>query len=641
MPPASKHPSLQTRLRYSLENLLSKGTLAQIGLLSLFSGMVVLCAVLFVVDEQIHPQGTDAYGFWDALWIAMAHVFDGGTMGNDTAPGWSFRAVMFVLTVVGLLVVSALIGLLTSGLVAKLEELRRGRSFVLEEDHTLILGWSPAVFTVVSELAIANEHRKRPRIVILADRDKVEMETELATKVPEMGRTRVICRTGSPIDLDDLGIVNPNAARSIIVLAPDGEDADTQVIKTILALVNGPDRKVGPYHIVAEIREPKKREVAQLVGGDEVEVVLASEVITRLTVQTCFQSGLSIVYQELFDFDGDEIYLHEEPLLAGHTFADALKAFDKSAVIGLRFAADGRNELNPPMDTVLAPGDQLFAIAKDQQSVRLTSLVPPPVDPSRVKDSQTHTASGPRRTLILAWNHRVPFIIREMDYYVEPGSEVTVVADVPEPEAAVEALKPFLHNQSVMFWRGDTTDRNTLEALDIYTYNHVIVMGYTEHLGHEEADARTLVTLLYLRQLVENSRAKVNIVSEMLNVRNRELARVTKVDDFIVSSKLVSLIMSQVSENKHLNAVFQDLLDAEGQEIYLKPASDYVDCGSPVNFYTVVEAALRRGEVALGYRRLAPEFRGGAMDGVVVNPAKSELVDFKPDDRIIVLAEGM
>jgi hypothetical protein len=370
-----------------------------------------------------------------------------------------------------------------------------------------------------------------------------------------------------------------------------------------------------------------------------VELVLSSEVVSRITVQTCLHSGLSVVYTELFDFDGDEIYLHEEPLLVGRTFADALKAFQSSAVIGMRYA-DGRIELNPPMDTVLAKGDKLFAIARDQKSVELTHLVPPPVDLAAVVEGQRKGKPGPRRTLILAWNHRVPFIIREMDYYVEPGSEVTVVADVPEPATALPHLEAFLHNQKVSFWRGDTTDRNILEALDLYTYHHVIVMGYTEHLGLEEADARTLVTLLYLRDLVEKTNAKVNIVTEMLNVRNRELAKVTKVDDFIVSTKLVSLIMSQVSENKHLNAVFADLLDAEGQEIYLKYAEDYVETSAPVNFYTVVEAAARRGEVALGYRRLSPEFRGGPMDGVVVNPDKAQLVALRPDDRIIVLAEG-
>ena len=69
--------------------------------------------------------------------------------------------------------------MIAAGIDTKLADLRRGRSIVLEKDHTVILGWSDSIFTIVRELTLANESRKKPVIVILADRDKVEMEEEL------------------------------------------------------------------------------------------------------------------------------------------------------------------------------------------------------------------------------------------------------------------------------------------------------------------------------------------------------------------------------------------------------------------------------------------------------------------------------
>src|SRR5207245_4071343 len=110
-------------------------------------------------------------------------------------------------------------------------------------------------------------------------------------------------------------------------------------------------------------------------------------------------------------------------------------------------------------------------------------------------------------------------------------------------------------------------------------------------------------------------------------------------DDFIVSDNLVSLLLAQISENKELSAVFQDLFDAEGNELYLKPAGDYVELERPVNFYTVVEAARRRGEVAVGYRLRARGDSVNGAHGVVVNPDKSAAVRFAAADRVIVLAE--
>ena len=128
-------------------------------------------------------------------------------MGGDT--GWGFRVVMLVVTLGGIFVVSALIGVLSAGIDSKLDELRKGRSRVLESDHTIILNWSPSIFDIISELVVANASRKRPRIVIMANKDKVEMEDEIAAKVPTLRNTRVICRSGDPTDLYDLAHRQP------------------------------------------------------------------------------------------------------------------------------------------------------------------------------------------------------------------------------------------------------------------------------------------------------------------------------------------------------------------------------------------------------------------------------------------------
>jgi hypothetical protein len=219
------------------------------------------------------------------------------------------------------------------------------------------------------------------------------------------------------------------------------------------------------------------------------------------------------------------------------------------------------------------------------------------------------------------------------------GSEVTVVAEVEGGEAILANICASLRNQKVTFKHGDITSRRLLEQLDIPTYNHVIVLSYSDSLDPQEADARTLVTLLHLRDMADHGERNFAIVSEMLDVRNRELAEVTRADDFIVSDKLISLMLSQISENKDLTAVFQDLFDPEGSELYLKPAADYVELGKPVNFYTIVESARLRGEIAIGYRLDAQHDKPDEAYGVTVNPDKSGIVTFTERDRIIVLAE--
>jgi hypothetical protein len=113
----------------------------------------------------------------------------------------------------------------------------------------------------------------------------------------------------------------------------------------------------------------------------------------------------------------------------------------------------------------------------------------------------------------------------------------------------------------------------------------------------------------------------------------------TRADDFIVSDRIVSLMLAQVSENKGLNSVFTDIFDPEGSEIYLKPVTDYLKISQPVDFYTVMSAARLRGETAIGYRIYRQSHASDESYGVKLNPDKSELINFTVEDSLIVLAE--
>ncbi len=634
-----KDVTFAQRFRYWFDNYMSKGTAALIGGVGGFSLVVILFAglVITIGGSLLGPESDGArtpLSFPEAAWQALMRTLDAGTMGGDEGSG--YRLVMFAVTLGGVFIVSTLIGVLTSGVESKLDELRKGRSRIIESGHTVILGWSSQVFEIVSELVAANENQRQSCVAILSNEDKIEMEEQIRERVGDTKKTRIVCRTGSPIDLSDLEIISPHTAKSIIILAPETDDADTQTIKAILAITNNPNRRVEPYHIIAEIRDPENLEAARLVGKTEAELVLVDELVSRVTAQTCRQSGLSVIYTELLDFGGDEIYFKEEPSLVGKTFGEAMFVYDDSALMGLYFG-DGKAALNPPMDTIIQAGDKLAVISEDDDTIRLSGITDYKINKNAIRQASSPKPL-PERTLILNWNRRGTNIIKELDNYVASGSLVTVVSETEEVEAEITSECGELKNQTVVFKPGDTTSRRMLDSLDVSSYNHIITLG-GDQMGDQESDACTLVTLLHLRDISDKAGHHFSIVSEMLDVRNRALAEVTRADDFIVSDKLVSLMMSQLSENKALAPVFQDLFDPEGSELYLKPVGDYVALGTPVNFYTVLESARLRNELAIGYRLRADAGNPAKSYGVAVNPTKSAIVTFSEADRIIVLAE--
>jgi hypothetical protein len=261
-----------------------------------------------------------------------------------------------------------------------------------------------------------------------------------------------------------------------------------------------------------------------------------------------------------------------------------------------------------------------------------------PIHAGAIRTQPPHRR-GPERALILGWNWRAPAIINELDQYVAAGSQVSVVADAAGAEAELHARCAGLQNQALTFRAGNTTDRELLDALDVGSYDHVITLSYSDTLGVQQADSRTLITLLHLRDIAERTGGRFSIISELLDVRNRNLAEVTQADDIIVSDRMISLVLAQVAENKRLNRIFDDIFNAEGSEIYLKPVEDYVEVGVPLNFYTVLEAAARRNEIAIGYRHKAHSADRTRSYGVVLNPTKSAEITFAADDRIVVIAE--
>ena len=628
--------SFGQRFRYWFDNVMSHGTPAMIGGLFIVSAAIILVAAILVQITGSAPEGV---GFWGVAWMGLLRTLDSGTMGGDTGSIF-FLAMMLVVTFGGIFVVSALIGVLNNAIEGQMDRLRKGRSQVLETNHTLVLGWSAQIFTVLNELMVANENQSNARIVVLADKDKVEMEDEIRERVEFKGKTRIICRNGSPIDPNDIEITSPHDAKAIIILPPENEDPDTDVIKTTLAVTNNPARRAAPYHIITQIRHAKNMAVLKLVGEkDKVQAILTGELIARVVAQTSRQSGLSMVYTELMNFGGDEIYFKHEPALAGKTFGEALLAFEDSCVMGLR-KTDGTILLSPPMDSRLEKDDQIFALSADDDTIRIS----PTSGLAQINNALIHSSRQPlkpkpEKCLILGWNRSGTTIVHELDNYVPKGSQVTVVADIYNIEKQIRAQGGKLKNQKLVVMEGETTDRDLLNKLGVEEYDHVIVLAYST-MEPQEADAKTLVTLLHLRDMAEKDETPFSIVSEMLDLRNRELAEATQVDDFIVSEHLVSLMMSQLSENGELFDVFTDVFDPEGAEIYLKPISDYVSLGEAVNFYTVVEAARRRGETALGYRLEKEASEAGKSYGVHTNPKKSEAVVFTSDDKVIVIAEN-
>ena len=346
-------------------------------------------------------------------------------------------------------------------------------------------------------------------------------------------------------------------------------------------------------------------------------------------MQTSRQSGAAAVYTELFDYSGDEFYFFEQHGLAGSTYAEAQQAFEAASVVGI---VDGAtSKLNPPADTVLTADQTLIVVVEDDSALegQSRSLTEPALNKL---GQQSSTEARPTQALLIGWNDRAPIVLRELDRYAPPGSTLTVLTAFGDP------VVPSFENLAVTVVKALTTNRAVLEEHVGADLDQIIVLCYDRDLEAQAADSRTLVSLLHVRDILRKVGSETPVVSEMMDDRNRILASVADVDDIVVSGEIVSLLVTQLSEDGRLEAVFKELLGAEGSEIYLRPAEWYVQPGTDVSWATVVAGAARRNESAIGLKS-ALLAEPGLKFGVVVNPPKSQTYTIAAGDAVVVLAE--
>ncbi|MEJ0029863.1 MAG: potassium transporter TrkA [Bacteroidota bacterium] len=491
------------------------------------------------------------------------------------------------------------------------------------------------IFSLLNKLVAARHKHQRLTMVILADKDKIEMEDEIRAKVHHDKKIKIVLRSGSVIDRHDIEIVNPHSARTIVVMAQENDLHDTHSIKTIMALMKSHNRKSEKYHIVVEVRDRENLEVLELLGKDEITPIVSEELFSRITVQTSLQSGLSEVYNELLDFNDFEMEFVKAGSCTGLTYGEALLRFREGTLIGIQREGQ-ESDSNPVANTVIEPSDMLVMITGKRNGI--LSAAAPSIK-SELFSNSLEYKKVPQHTLILGWNNKAPEIIRTLDQNFVKGSQITIFASTDDLEAQLESVKSSLINQQLSLVKGNIRNKKALtDMINKCDCNHVILLCYSDTMDIQSADSLTLITLIHLRRAVEETGRNFTIVSEILDIRNRALAEATHADDFIVSDNLISMVIAQLACNIELKRVFDELLTPGGSDIFLRPVRDYVKIDQPVNFYTIVSSAARYNQTAIGYRIAEYSTDADKKYGVVLSPSKDQAIQFHPDDKVIVIS---
>lgn len=613
-----KNKRLANIIRYRFDRLMSSGPLSII--LMLF---FITCVVALVIGLCVFLLSSREESFPHHLWMSLMHALDAGTLAGDSTDNIGYLIFMSLATLCGLFITSTLIGVIASGIESKIYDLKKGRSIVQECDHTVIIGFNENIHTLISELIIANANKKRACIVILGNQDKEEMEDAIAVRHPDTKTTSLICRSGGLHEDSSLERCAVRSSRSVIV----NTDDDLVTIKCLLSLVANLKKGSAPVKpsVIASIQDKQHIEAASIASEGLAKIIYAKDAISRIISHTCREHGLSQVLTELLNFSGNELYIENIPSLCGKTMHEASRCFRNATVVGI--VSPEKVRLNPPMDTVIGKNDRLVLLEADDGTYILNDRAD--LNEAAIIRGNVSHSEKKGDLVILGSNDKLPLILKEYSRYVSPGTKVFIIdSDIKD-----EYL-PSLPNLEISV-HSEAADVKTLHALLTASGATNVLLLNDDSDDSESSDSKTLLLLILLRSIADNAKMKLSITTEMRNPENQRLASNTKVDDFVIGSNFISLMMAQISESPRLMPLIEDLLDESGSEFYMKPAHNYVQTGVPINGYTLTESAACKGEIYIGYRHT-----NDIPANVIINPDKNESVVFDPDDLLIVISEN-
>ncbi|NEQ36893.1 MAG: hypothetical protein F6K40_11635 [Okeania sp. SIO3I5] len=644
--------SWQEKFQYKFDNFMSRGGFSVfLALVSAFFGAFILMTGIRYLSEWIFPnQDLESDLLWD-VFVQLIGLRDTGDEAN-----FATKTVGVLTIFVGLVLFSSLVAFITQEFESRLTLLKKGKSLVVEKNHTLILGFNDRIVDIITELVIANESESDAVIVILSEEDKEDMDDFLRDKLADLKTTRVVTRNGIVTNINNLNKVGVKVARSVVILndakGSDAQDvkrlSDARVVKAILATVAANEEKTSLPPIIAEINSEQYRILAKSIAPEAVTTLNEADILARILVQTSRSVGLATVYLNLVGFAGNEIYFYCPEVDWQHlSFYELNFHFYKSIPIGV-LDKNGEIIIKPDSNYRLTDAESIIVLAEDDSVIKFYQepLVKPQV--LGYFDFRKSFEKNTEKHLIIGWNSKTPICLQEYAKYVVEGSEVNLVTHklTSEIESKFDEIRQAYPQVLMQIWKVNVDVVEELRTLELYKYNSISILA-SKGKNSEEIDAKTLTTLLEIRQIFQEYQEETGnpitteLVVELADSEETDLVIKAGVQDFLLSNQFVSKILAQVSQEPGVMLVYRDLFSAEGSEMYIKPIELFFppEKVGKLSFADCVFAAQSRDEICLGVKIVSQAKDRDNNFGIYLAPSLDTEFSLTLADELITIAE--
>lgn len=564
-------------IKYRIDRMLNKGLLYQLLLLVFAIIILLLIVSIFIIVFFNYPP-KDA--FWDSL---MQFIDTGNISSVDGSTGIVLTFLM--VTFIGVCGWGSLIAMINKALQDRINNLSKGNAFIMEKNHAIILGYGEEALTIVEEFIMA----KVKTIIILSEHN-IDIIRKRISFIKGSKQTNIIIREGSASRIENIKLLNIAKSSSISIINND----DTESLNILLALKK----------IVEEEELDKKINICVLVHEEDtieiiksieeknfvIHVIYKYEILYKLIAQSIIYTGLSNVYEDLFSNDGNVFYIETDHDFNDFKFEDAaLKYLDRGMIL-LGITKEDRSQLLiPNYDYLLKKENRLVILSRNNNDDNIKEY--PDIKPSIIKYKNN--------ILLICEENRYDEIIKEISEYMENHNTSMISYNLIKSQ-----------KNKYKFMREKLREENTTK----------IVLISEDNL----TDVKSINILLIIRQIIRKENLNIAILSLLNSIQKRNLIYSDDVRDFIVSGKLIGMLMAQASISSNILYIFYGLLSKNGKDIIMSPYSDYFN--ESKSFKDVYLYLLRKKVVIIGVKRY---------NDVIINPNNDCMLDNK--DEIIII----
>ena len=556
--------TLHHRIQYLLKKQIEQSLLRQFSLLLCLIVMLTICFGLLFQSIGFTSDGTSVF------YMAFMSLLDPGTSYEVAHSNLIIQIAFNTLVLIGIVIFNGIvIGLVVSKVEEYLSKVKQGYGDVVEQGHTLILGWTSLAEQLIFEINNFSQYEIHKKQTVVIVSEHIKDVTDYLRK-HNFKYIDAIKRKGKIFSTETLNLVDLQEAKNVIISDEVNGDklpieyTGASVIKSCLAAQYCLQQNEAAPNCYFENSSVHSKLITKNKAMKNFIQFNSGKYSALLLTSMLFHKAYYDVVSELFDFADDEFHFISatNTAVVGRPFKEVLYSLQGCIPVGI-LNLNGLNTSVSP-DYIIRNKDQLLCLAESSETLSIalhqaaTNIPEKLTLTNKIRTKNNSLQIEKQQIVIIGVNSRLPKLLDELALW---NTDITIITSNKGQELGKKYIELFgtTHNSYAF------TIQQLSEASFQNCYGTIILTdeAYIQEHPSCSPDTDTLFKLLQITSTAPDN----HIILEIQDAEQEELFSTIEEANYIVSTKLLAKILNISLVYPKMLSFFEELMSLSGTTI--------------------------------------------------------------------------